>query len=382
MESNSTNETLISLDDIDYQQFLEKDIPATVFLILLSIIGSVGNIHTILVYLSSPVMAKLAVRVFILWLAFTDLTACLFCMPFEIFDIRYSYTFSSVGACKFFRFLNHVVTLASGGLLTAIAIERFRINTKQLHRQTRKPETWINIISGIIIGVAVVLSIPAFVFYGLNEKETNIFGLTGTDCTILSEYQNLRTAVSYSGVVILLSTICVIVCVVIYGKILYMICTQMKKEKKRKEKQNHYHINESTSDVNSVNTQAISTINNSELELRNVQTEVTGKSKDKSSKKGSKYEKGRQLTISLIVATTVSYAGYLIYVFTILVKITNPRLYENSIRPATAILLRAYFINNASNPIVFCLIDKTFRKECLKLYKKTVCAKTLYRMHQ
>ncbi|CAG2244383.1 unnamed protein product [Mytilus edulis] len=294
MESNSTNDTQISLDDIDYQQFPKKDIPATVFLILLSIIGSLGNIHTILVYLFSPIMAKLAVRFFILWLASIDLTACLFCMPFEIFDIRYSYTFSSVGACKFFRFLNHVVTLASGGLLTAIAIERFRINTKQLHRNTRKPETWINIISGIITGVAVVLSIPAFVFYGLNEKETSILGLTGRDCTILSEYQNLRTAVSYSGVVILLSTICVIICVVIYGKILYVICTQMKKEKKRKEKPNHYHINESTSDLKSFNTQAISTINNSEVELRNVQTEGTGKSKDKSSKTGSKYEKGRR----------------------------------------------------------------------------------------
>ncbi|CAG2244387.1 CCKAR [Mytilus edulis] len=325
MESNSTNDTQISLDDIDYQQFLKKDIPATVFLILLSIIG--------------------------------------------------------IGACKFFRFLNHIVTLASGGLLTAIAIERFRINTKQLHRNTRKPETWINIISGIIIGVAVVLSIPAFVFYGLNEKETSILGLTGRDCTILSEYQNLRTAVSYSGVVILLSTICVIICVVIYGKILYVICTQMKKEKKRKDKPNHYHVNESTSDLKSFNTQAISTINNSEVELRNVQTEVTGKSKDKSSKTASKYKKGRRLTISLIVATAVSYAGYLIYVFTILVKITNPRLYENSIRPATAILLRAYFINNASNPIVFCLIDKTFRKECLKLYKKTICAKKLFQMY-
>jgi hypothetical protein len=50
------------------------------------------------------------------------------------------------------------------------------------------------------------MSIPAFVFYGLNIKETGISGLTGTDCTVLSEYQNMRTAGVYTGIVILLST--------------------------------------------------------------------------------------------------------------------------------------------------------------------------------
>ncbi|XP_071141906.1 neuropeptide Y receptor type 5-like [Mytilus edulis] len=75
----------------------------------------------------NSIICKYSVRVFIIWLASIDLTACLFCMPFEIFVIRYNYTFSSVVACKVFRFLSHMVTVASGCLLTSIAIERYKI---------------------------------------------------------------------------------------------------------------------------------------------------------------------------------------------------------------------------------------------------------------
>ena len=112
LTSNSSNNTdnntnIQSLYEIDYEQFLNKDIPAVIFLTVLLFIGIVGNVHTLLVFSMSPVMAKLTVRIFILWLSATDLIACVACIPFEIFDIRFSYTFSSGGVCKFFRFLNH-----------------------------------------------------------------------------------------------------------------------------------------------------------------------------------------------------------------------------------------------------------------------------------
>ena len=238
---NTDNNTDIqSLYEIDYEQFLNKDIPAVIFLTVLSFIGIVGNVHTLLVYSMSPVMAKLTVRVFILWLSATDLIACVACIPFEIFDIRFSYTFSSVGACKFFRFLNHAVMLSSGGLLTAIAIERYKINNRLQTRQSRNPFVALNIASLVVVAISIAISIPAFVFYGLNIKDTGLSGLTGTDCTILSEYQHMRTAGVYTGIVILLSTACCVICAVVYGKILFVICVQMKKERKDMAKSNNY----------------------------------------------------------------------------------------------------------------------------------------------
>ena len=61
---------------------------------------------------------------------------------------------------------------------------------------------------------------------------------------------------------------------------------------------------------------------------------------------------------------------------TLLVQVANPTLlYKSSTRPVTEILFRAVFINNAANPVVYCLLDNTFRTECVKLYKKTMCVK-------
>ena len=369
--SNITNRTEnLSLEEIDYQQFLEKDVPAVTFLTLLVIVGTIGNIHTLLVYSVSPVMKKLGVRVFILWLSGTDLIACVACIPFEICDIRFSFTFSSEGACKFFRFLNHAVTLTSAGVLTAIAIERLKINSKRMPRRVGKPFIWLNVTCTCIAAISVCLSIPAFGFYGLNKKETH-GDIFVTDCTILSQYQNIKAAGLYAGVVILLSTVCFLVSVVIYGKILYMICTQMKRERERLGKANQYQMNLST-DATSKETQEISTLSHvvdSQSKSGSLTPGVSNIETKEKSHKRSKYEKGRQLTKSLIVATGISYLGYLIYVATIMVKLVNPQLYENSIRPATAILLRAYFINNAVNPVVFCLLDVTFRNECKILYK-------------
>jgi len=297
------------------------------------------------------------------------------CIPFEIFDIRFSYTFSSVGACKCFRFLNHAVTLSSWGLLTAIAIERYKINNRLQTRQSRNLFVALNIASLVVVAISIAISIPVFVFYGLSIKETGISDLTGTDCTVLSEYQHMHTADVYTGIVIILSIACSVICAVVYGKLLFVICVQMKKERKDMAKSSNYEMDIS-SELTSKDTQQVSSI-----QLNDVPSISSSLGKNVPSPvkthKRSKYEKCRQLTTSLIVATAVSYLGYTIYASTILVKIANPTLYKNSIRPVSAILLRAYFINNAANPVVFCFLDNTFRTECVKLYKKTMCAKYL-----
>ena len=379
LTSNSSNITdnitnIQSLYEIEYEQFLNIGIPSVIFLTVLSFVGIVGNVHTLLVYSMSPVMAKLTVRIFILWLSVTDLIACVVCIPFEIFDIRFDYTFSSVGVCKFFRFLNHVVTLSSGGLLTAIAIERYKISNRIQTRQNRNPFVALNIASLVVVAISIVMSIPTFVFYGLYIKETSISNLTGTDCAVLPEYYDMSTVGAYIGIVILLSTAGCGICAVVYGKILFGICIQMKKERKNRAKSSNHKMDIS-SELTSKETQQVSTNQLNDVPSispslgENVPIPVKFH-------KRSPYEKGRQLTTSLIVATAVSYLGYIMFACTLLVQVANPTLlYKSSIRPVTEILFRAVFINNAANPVVYCLLDNTFRTECVKLYKKTMCVK-------
>ncbi|XP_052086435.1 5-hydroxytryptamine receptor 2B-like [Mytilus californianus] len=371
MASNSTNGTHTNLREIEYQGFIEKDIPTALFLIFLSVIGTIGNIHTILVYILSPIMAKYSVRVFIIWLAFIDLTASVFCMPFEIFDMRYDYTFSSEGACKFFKFLNHVVTGASSLLLTTIAIERYRIFVKNLPILITNSQR-SNVISAVLVGVSMILSIPVLIYYGLNKNETNIFGLMGKECRFFSDYQNIRHIGVYYSIVSFIGLVCVVMCIFSYGKILHGICTR-KEWRKSIRKKSVSSLN-STSDIRSGTTQLTSTIHNEAVKLNELQTGTCDRANRKSTRSSHNLGNSIRLTISLMIATAVSYIGNMLYVITKMVQILNPKMHQNSIRPIFDIIKRGYFVNNASNPIVFCVLDRNFRQECLKLYGK-ICPK-------
>ncbi|CAC5410846.1 unnamed protein product [Mytilus coruscus] len=276
--------------------------------------------------------------------------------------MRYNYTWSSDGACKFFKFLNHVVTGASASLLTTIAIERYKLFVKNLPRLFAILKR-TNVISAVLVGFSVVSSIPASIFYGSNDKETNMFGLIGKDCSFSSEYQNMRIA---GGL------FCIVMSVVSYGRILHEICTR-KKWRKSLRKKTVPSLN-STSDIRSETTQVISTIQNAEVKINNMQIEICKKAKKTSSRSSHNLGNAIRLTVSLMIATAVSYVGNLLYVFTLMYRMLNPKIYHTHIRPVSFILVRAYFINNAINPFVFCLMDRTFRQEFLKLYKN-ICSK-------
>ncbi|XP_052086509.1 5-hydroxytryptamine receptor 2B-like [Mytilus californianus] len=319
-------------------------------------------------------MARYSVRVFIIWLSLVDLTSCLLCMPFKIFDIRYDYTFSSVGACKFFRFLNHIVTVASGCLLTAIAIERYKIIVKNLPVLFANSQR-SNVISASLLGLSTILSIPAVIFYGLNEKETNIVGLTGKDCKILSEYHSIRYVGVYYSILVIISSAGAVMCIVSYGNILCKIYTRKDWRESLGKKPDS--SSNKPSEISSGTTLVISTIPHGEEKLNNVHTEISYSEKNKATRSKHNLGNAIRLTISFMIATAISYLGYMLYVFTFMVIMLNPKMYQNIVQPVSNILLRGYFVNNAANPIVFCLFDRTFRQECLELYGKIFLKKTI-----
>ncbi|CAC5391645.1 CCKAR [Mytilus coruscus] len=363
MALHFTNGTYTSLSEIEYKRFLDQGIPATICLSFLCIVGTIGNIHMILIFKISPVMTKYSIRVFIIWLSLTDLIACLFCMPLEIYNIRYSYT-TSISGCKFFIFLFHVVALASSGFWTTIAVERYRIIVKKVPILFLNSQRSNNVISAVVVGVSLALSIPVVILFGPNEIKTVIPGLTGKDCTVLSQYLNIHNAGIYY--IIILSTLCsvfAVVCIVSYGRVLWDICNGIKIRKSLRGK--------SSSSFNSPthtrfgNTHVNSSIQNEEIQTIHVPAEMGHRTNTSHN-----LENSLRLIVSLVIATTVSYIAYMLFVCMIMVKLLNPKLYKTTIQPVTAILLRGYFGSNTSNAFVFCLFDRNFRQEWLKLYRK------------
>ena len=150
----------------------------------------------------------------------------------------------------------------------------------------------------------------------------------------------------------------------LYTRILYTICTQMSKTRERK---NIFTPTKPSSNLKPSDSQTTIKVNtkpSNEITIRHVKQ----KSRD--------YDNGRQLTISLMTATTISYAGSIVFISIVLLQVTNPNLYMRIEGTMTSILYRFFFLNNAVNPVVFCFLDRRFREECLSIiYKRCTNAK-------
>lgn len=330
--ANGTN--LKSTEEIELEDFVEMYLPAFVFMAFLSVIGIIGNIHVLLVYRSSPEMKKIAVRTFILWLAAIDLAVCVFSIPFEMFDSRHNYTFStSPATCKFFRYVGHATVFTSNGFLTTIAIERGIITRKNYVGYTKKSTKRYNAVSCIIVVLMFLLATPILVFIGVDEiqipEHTNI---TGNDCTILKKYKTNKWYMTFNTIVFLIMSICFLVVFGVYSKILFYIFSQMRKKAKKKKK---------------------------------TFSETSGTNQMRGN-----FDRGRRLTITLIIATAVSCLGNIVFLSAGLIQVTNPNLYQTAKGTFTIILFRFVFINNAVNPVVYVTADDRFRSECIAVYQR------------
>ncbi|XP_062572796.1 cholecystokinin receptor type A-like [Saccostrea cucullata] len=385
---NSTGVAL-TIEQYEFQEFLKDDIAVVVYLILLCFVGTIGNGHAFIVY---HVRYKPSNhRTFVVWLAAIDFVACAVSAPFEIVDIRHGYTFDSGAACKCFRFINHVVSIASGLMLGVIAIERYRKACCPFGRQISEKEAAIACM--VTVGVSILLAISSFYLYDVAEKLTDIPGLSGTDCTTGSSEGQQSFFRIYSLLLLLISTVIFIICIVAYsfvGKSLYKQMTfrqsaQLKNVKKTLSGNSISSDNKMT--ASSVHMKMVPLkqegssshhIQDEESSVYSNKNKITRNTVDKPSSKPlmqgkAKLDRTRRITLMFLIATAVSYVGYLPNLIILVIRAVRPSAYENLARSLgmfTSVLLRGYFLSNVTNPLVYCFVDDRFRKECNLLYSK------------
>ncbi|OWF45179.1 cholecystokinin receptor type A-like [Mizuhopecten yessoensis] len=383
--SSVYNVTGADLNTLELEKFRDKYIPAVVYLAILCVVGSIGNAHAFLVYLYRYKTSNH--KMFVVWLAAVDFVACSCSIPFEIMDARHSYTFTSISACKVFRFLNHFVTLCSGILLGVIAVERYRKACVPMGRQLTAKEAKYSCFITVI--VSFVLSIPALIFYGPTSKPVDNFPeLIGSDCTVSKLYKKTYFKM-YSSFLLLLCTTVFVVCVVTYtfiGRVLYRQmkfrrASQTSSPKQRlnslsscrggtissdggvtttlKRDDNSVHVHEDESSYGQHNRKSLA---------RSVSTVSAFKM---SAKKMKIFDRSKQITLMFLVATAISYAGYLPHLVLVIIQGVSPASYDSiaaSIGALSSILIRGYFLSNVTNPLVYCFLDDRFRRECRKMY--------------
>ena len=380
--SNITTKHLHNLEDLEYAEFIDEYLPIFIYLLVLGVIGTFGNAHVLLVY--SQRYSPSNHRIFIIWLAAVDFFSCTVSIPFEMYDIRYRYTFNASWACKVFRFLNHAASVSSGFLLGLIALERFRKACQPTKTQMTIKQAKISCIVTLL--TSSFLAVPAVVIYGANVSETFHPGIIGSDCTSLTKYQSPFKI--YSGALLLFSTCVFVMCIIIYifvGNVLYK---QMQFRKRVQMRRKMLYALSSASinthgstlkltngSVGSLDRIEIeddhSSINNERLKIQ--KTSTGSNNQLQLQKRRAKISRSRRITLMFLVATSVSYLGYLPNtVFSVIKALDTPTFTTIAMKLGASvyIFLRLYFISNVTNPIVYSFMDERFREECRAYYRR------------
>ncbi|XP_055871819.1 uncharacterized protein LOC106058287 [Biomphalaria glabrata] len=215
----SNNETRNYTDDEVYmhlEKLQEKAtlimIPSMIYLIILSIVGFIGNSLVIFVY--SQKFKRTPTRIFILSIASFDLITNVVAIPGEIYDMFHLWDFDKPHVCKIRLFFNAFTTMVAAMVLVAVAVTRYR--------KICRPFKWqINVTHAKILSVSLALasllfSIPYAVINGRQTKPTPTPGIHGYECTIDDAYRDTKWPLMNAAFFIFLFIVCSTPLIVLY----------------------------------------------------------------------------------------------------------------------------------------------------------------------
>lgn len=362
------------LSAVEYDLFVENDIPVIVYLCILCVVGTTGNVHAITVYAFRYKPSNH--RTFVIWLATVDLVASFLSMPFESFDIRYNLTFSIIPLCKIFKGLNYFVSICSGFLLGVIAVERYRKICVPLGTQlSLRLAKWTCFVA---VMIAFILACISGFMYGIISKQVPSYNLTASECTVLGKYKGTMLFKGYSVFLLFISTVVFVLCVVTYsfvGKILYKQMTFRKlshssADRRLTSNPNGNDRNISHDTGSSVHQEEESSFAHG---THKESTAVTSPKENMKKKRKKGLDRSKQIAFMFLVATAASYVGYLPNMILLIIKGIRSDTYDaidQRLGVVNAILVRSYFLSNVANPIVYCFVDERFRRECTLLYRR------------
>ncbi|KAK3087881.1 hypothetical protein FSP39_011927 [Pinctada imbricata] len=197
-------------------------IPAIIYVVILMIIGLIGN--PLVIYFYGCKQKPTPSYYFIVTLAIFDSITCSLSMPLEIVDLVRFYTFESSEACKLLRFINYFASIASGFTLIAIAVDRYR-------KICRPFETQISLhLCKIIIVFLVIASLffswPAAVFFKVVEVNvTESVTVIGYDCTTVRDDEFKTYITVYNIILFVMFAGAITVLIVLYSLVARKIFT-------------------------------------------------------------------------------------------------------------------------------------------------------------
>lgn len=345
-------------------------IPVIIFVVLIMIIGTFGNIMVIYIYTWR--FKRRSANFFISGMAVFDLLGCLISMPAGVYDLIHSYTFEDAIGCKIVKYTEAVIIYGSAIILIEIAFDRYFKICKPL-RILRTSKIKKMCLAACI--VAFILASPALFLFGVTKQSTPINGTYGYDCSIDEKYRGTVFQKVYYNMLTIVFVITFSLLAGFYIKIWIEI--------KQRRNSEFGAVYGSTRVKNAVKiarrtTSFSRSISNDSKEIPKSEKESFPPTSPKRISNSNTIKLSRTTIIffSVTVAFVITYLpGLIIMICRSIIK----DFYEN-LSPIEEMIIklfsRFYFINNAINPIIYSFLNARFRKQCSKACASAVlCCK-------
>ncbi|XP_060079320.1 5-hydroxytryptamine receptor 1A-like [Ylistrum balloti] len=388
---------------------VEIYIPAIFFASSMMILGLVGNGFVFYVY--GYRFKKTCASVYIYWLSVFDLVCCTVCIPFEIFEIRFPFLYEDIISCKFFSTVATVAYVSQCLLLLCISRDRYYKICHPLKTfAVRSPHK--NIFYTFIL--ALFISWPTSFLYGTKTIEMAIPGIVTTTCSIDDSRNQLLIKLYYGFyAVIVIGSFFFLVFV--YTRIIRVVYNRSRNNIGEAMKVKFAKKNVRSYDLQSKanqNTRDVFVLKCSERFSQHVENEHLSETKyskcldDNELKRKSRntlnisndfmtpteqvpqanIEQIKELDIKrrfqisktaiIFIAVTVSFMfSYIPYlVIEIILKYSEMDFRKQNIHVQQLIEVasKSFCLNNATNPIIYSIFNRNFRRECCRLFSRQV----------
>ena len=380
--------------------------PVLVYVAVSILIGLVGNSLVCYVYYFR--LRRSPSRYFIMFLAVLDLISCCVGSGSEITDLVQPYIFTATWSCKLLRFGLSFTIIAASFTLICVAFDRYYKVCKPLNGF---PIRKVKFLCLTVMLLSAFLSSPAIAIFGLKTVETEAHGVTGTECSTADEMRKSPLPIVYYCILFLAFLILFACFSLLYinigielwrrkkltiGETLPKHMCELKSRKVDKyestptdevsgpsypseEDSKAYCenavIDESVSSVIPGKLQAINHVTtNGEIDTgaftRSHKTLVRQRSK--LGKMSIRTVRTTGIFFAVSVAFVVSFLPYLIANILKFSKLAFHEFNNEGEEIVYNFCVRSYFISNFINPIIYSALNRNFRRECKKLFKRII----------
>lgn len=403
----TTTTTSVTIEDLNSEE-AKLYLGGTILVCTLSVLGIIGNLHVLLVYIFR--MKQSNHRVFIICLAVLDLITCMVGMPFVVINFRKPFTFYDTTICKILSFYNFFICISSAGVLIVISVDRYRKICVPLGKQmSQKMAKGMCLVA---MGLSLLLSWPALVLYGSTPIKTSEPGIVGHECNILDEVKDTYYPIYFNGVLLVVSFSCFVVLAILYGiigKVIWNHKTFSSKSDDSQTEVTQVKISEAAAaihaETNFHSGSSDSYDNNnfaenekeksvdtafSDLDDRDKDrsSSADGKSRQRSTslttkakievrctlqRAKSKFDRTKRTTMMLFWITVIFFLSYVPYLVLRIVSYMNQDWYTNMSYAGKVTyntILWCVYINNMANCIIYGFCDQRFRQEVQHAYNK------------